>query len=167
MRGSVTFHDMLPGVSGFQIQFSTQAVYTPGDQPDVLVAMNPAALKANLRDLPRGGTIIVNTDEFSKRNLAKVGYASNPLEDGSLESFHVHAVGLTSITVEALAPFTGLTRKEKERAKNMFALGLLSWLYTRPMVGTEAFLKSKFGSNPDILEANLAQITVRVEGIAL
>ena len=148
----------LPGVSSFQLHFADHDVLTPGDRPDVLVAMNPAALKANLRDLPRGGTIIVNTDEFSKRNLAKVGYATNPLEDGSLESYHVHPVGLTSITVEALAPFAGLTRKEKERAKNMFALGLLSWLYTRPMEGTEAFLKAKFGSNPDILEANLAAL---------
>ncbi|HKX65997.1 MAG TPA: 2-oxoacid:acceptor oxidoreductase subunit alpha [Intrasporangium sp.] len=148
----------LPGVSSFQLHFADHNVLTPGDRPDVLVAMNPAALKANLRDLPRGGTIIVNTDEFSKRNLAKVGYGTNPLEDGSLESYHVHAVALTSITVEALAPFALLTRKEKERAKNMFALGLLSWLYTRPMQGTEAFLKSKFGSKPDILEANLAAL---------
>jgi len=148
----------LPGVSSFQLHFADHNVLTPGDRPDVLVAMNPAALKANLRDLPRGGTIIANTDEFSKRNLSKVGYASNPLDDGSLESYHVHAVALTSIAVEALASFTGLTRKEKERAKNMFALGLLSWLYTRPMAGTEAFLKSKFASKPDILEANLAAL---------
>ena len=148
----------LPGVSSFQLHFADHNVLTPGDRPDVLVAMNPAALKANLRDLPRGGTIIANTDEFSKRNLSKVGYASNPLDDGSLESYHVHAVALTSIAVEALASFTELTRKEKERAKNMFALGLLSWLYTRPMEGTEAFLKSKFGAKPDILEANLTAL---------
>ena len=121
---------------------------TPGDEPDVLVAMNPAALKANLADLPRGATIIANTDEFSKRNLAKVGYPSNPLEDGTLESYHVHALALTSITVEALAPFD-LTRKDKERSTNMFALGLLSWLYTRPISLTERFLTTKFGAKPE------------------
>ncbi|GAA6524926.1 2-oxoacid:acceptor oxidoreductase subunit alpha [Intrasporangium sp. DVR] len=148
----------LPGVSSFQLHFADHHVLTPGDRPDVLVAMNPAALKANLRDLPRGATIIVNTDEFTKRNLAKVGYATNPIEDGSLESYHVHAVALTSITVDALAPFSDLTRKEKERAKNMFALGLLSWLYTRPLEGTEGFLKAKFGARPGILEANLAAL---------
>ena len=106
----------LPGVSSFQLHFADHDVLTPGDAPDVLVAMNPAALKANLRDLPRGATIIANTDEFSKRNLAKVGYDANPLEDGSLESWHVHPVALTSITVEALAAFDTLSRKDKERA---------------------------------------------------
>ena len=131
---------------------------TPGDAPDVLVAMNPAALMANLGDVPRGATIIVNTDEFTSRNLAKVGYTTSPVDDGTLESFHVHPVALTSITVEALADFPGLTRKEKERAKNMFALGLLSWMYTRPTTGTEAFLTRKFGARPDILAANLAAL---------
>ena len=148
----------LPGVSSFQLHFADHDVLTPGDAPDVLVAMNPAALKANLRDLPRGATIIANTDEFTKRNLSKVGYASNPLEDGSLESWHVHPVALTSITVEALAEFDALSRKDKERAKNMFALGLLSWMYHRPTTGTEAFLEKKFGSKPDILSANLAAL---------
>lgn len=148
----------LPGVSSFQLHFADHHVLTPGDRPDVLVAMNPAALKANLRDLPRGATVIINTDEFTKRNLAKVGYAANPLEDGSLESYHVHPVALTSITVDALAAYTDLTRKEKERAKNMFALGLLSWLYTRPLDGTEGFLKAKFASRPGILDANLAAL---------
>src|SRR6478735_4618712 len=148
----------LPGVSSFQLHFADHHVLTPGDAPDVLVAMNPAALKANLRDLPRGATIIVNTDEFSKRNLSKVGYVESPLDDGSLESYDVHPVALTSIAVEALASFTDLTRKEKERAKNMFALGLLSWLYTRPTDGTEAFLKAKFADKPEILEANLAAL---------
>jgi 2-oxoglutarate/2-oxoacid ferredoxin oxidoreductase subunit alpha len=147
----------LPGVSSFQLQFADHPVLTPGDAPDVLVAMNPAALKANLRDVPRGATVIVNTDEFTKRNLAKVGYATSPVEDDTLASYHVHPVALTSITVEALAAFD-LSRKDKERAKNMFALGLLSWLYTRPMVGTETFLKNKFGGRPDILEANLAAL---------
>jgi 2-oxoglutarate/2-oxoacid ferredoxin oxidoreductase subunit alpha len=148
----------LPGVSSFQLHFADHDVLTPGDAPDVLVAMNPAALKANLRDLPRGATIIVNTDEFTKRNLAKVGYAESPLEDGSLESWQVHRVALTSITVEALAGFDTLSRKDKERAKNMFALGLLSWMYHRPTTGTERFLTSKFSSRPDILEANLAAL---------
>ena len=148
----------LPGVSSFQLHFADHDVLTPGDAPDVLVAMNPAALKANLRDLPRGATIIANTDEFSKRNLAKVGYAANPLEDGSLESWHVHPVALTSITVEALAAFDTLSRKDKERAKNMFALGLLSWMYHRPTTGTQAFLEKKFGSKPDILAANLTAL---------
>ncbi|MEO7129851.1 MAG: 2-oxoacid:acceptor oxidoreductase subunit alpha [Dermatophilaceae bacterium] len=148
----------LPGVSSFQLHFADHAVLTPGDSPDVLVAMNPAALKANLRDLRRGATIIINTDEFTKRNLSKVGWTESPVGDGSLDSYHVHPVALTSITVEALAAFTDLTRKEKERAKNMFALGLLGWLYTRPMDGTEAFLKSKFAGQPDILEANLTAL---------
>lgn len=147
----------LPGVSSFQLHFADHEVLTPGDEPDVLVAMNPAALKANLRDLPRGGTIILNADEFTKRNLAKVGYEQSPIDDDSLQSWHVHKLPLTSITVEALADFD-LTRKEKERAKNMFALGLLSWLYTRPLDGTQAFLKTKFGSKPEILQANLTAL---------
>ncbi|WP_265445675.1 2-oxoacid:acceptor oxidoreductase subunit alpha [Flexivirga meconopsidis] len=147
----------LPGVSSFQVHFADHSVLTPGDAPDVLVAMNPAALKANLGDLPRGATIIVNTDEFTKRNLSKVGYAESPLDDGSLESWQVHPVPLTSITVEALADFD-LGRKDKERAKNMFALGLLSWMYTRPLDGTRAFLATKFAKLPDILEANLAAL---------
>ncbi len=147
----------LPGVSSFQLHFADHDVMTPGDSPDVLVAMNPAALKANLADIPRGGTLIVNTDEFGKRNLAKVGYAVNPLEDGSLDSWHVQAFPLTSMTVEALAPFS-LLRKEKERAKNMLALGLLSWLYSRPLKGTEAFLRAKFAKTPELLEANLTAL---------
>src|SRR6476619_2437997 len=125
----------LSGVSSLQLHFADHAVLSHGDAPDVLVAMNPAALKANIRDVPRGAMVLLDTDEFTKRNLAKVGYASNPVDDGSLDSYHVHAVGLTSITVEALTDFA-LTRKEKERAKNMFALGLLSWLYDRPTEGT-------------------------------
>nr|WP_246104585.1 2-oxoacid:acceptor oxidoreductase subunit alpha [Rudaeicoccus suwonensis] len=147
----------LPGVSSFQVHFADHDVLTPGDAPDVLVAMNPAALKANLGDLPRGSTIIVNTDEFSGRNLSKVAYADNPLTDGSLDSWQVHEVPLTSITVDALADFD-LTRKDKERAKNMFALGLLSWMYTRPLDGTRAFLATKFAKQPDILEANLTAL---------
>jgi 2-oxoglutarate ferredoxin oxidoreductase subunit alpha len=147
----------LPGVSSFQLHFADHDVLTPGDAPDVLVAMNPAALKANLPDLPRGATLIANTDEFTKRNLAKVGYAVSPLDDGSLVSYRVHPVPLTSLTVQALKEF-GLTRKDAERAKNMFALGLLCWLYNRPTDGTERFLTSKFSKKPDILAANLAAL---------
>ncbi|MDQ3527684.1 MAG: 2-oxoacid:acceptor oxidoreductase subunit alpha [Actinomycetota bacterium] len=147
----------LPGVSSFQLHFADHDVLTPGDAPDVLVAMNPAALKANLGDLPRGATVIANTDEFSRRNLAKVGYDTSPVEDGSLDSWHVHPVGLTSLTVQALSDY-GLTRKEKERAKNMLALGLLSWMYSRPLEGTEAFLRAKFAKAPEILEANLTAL---------
>ncbi len=148
----------LPGVSAFQLHFADHDILTPGDSPNVLVAMNPAALKANLEDLPRGGDLIVNTDEFSKRNLAKVGYAQSPVDDGSLEAYNVHPLALTSLTVEALKDFD-LSRKEAERAKNMFALGLLSWLYGRPTEGTERFLKEKFGRKPEILGANLAALT--------
>jgi 2-oxoglutarate ferredoxin oxidoreductase subunit alpha len=145
----------LPGVSSFQLQFADHRVMTPGDAPDVLVAMNPAALKANLGALPRGGTLIVDADEFTRRNLAKVGYQADPLQGDALDSYRVHALPLTSMTVKALEQFD-LTRKEAERAKNMFALGLLSWLYTRPTAGTERFLEAKFGRSPQVHRANLA-----------
>ena len=145
----------LPGVSSFQVHFADHDILTPGDTPDVLVAMNPAALKANVADLPRGAEIIVNTDEFTKRNLTRVGYAASPLQDGSLEGFTVHPVPLTTLTVEALKDF-GLSRKEAERSKNMFALGLLSWLYHRPTEGTERFLAAKFAKRPQLAEANIA-----------
>ncbi|MFJ9410287.1 2-oxoacid:acceptor oxidoreductase subunit alpha [Streptomyces sp. NPDC101393] len=144
----------LPGVSSFQLHFADHDILTPGDAPNVLVAMNPAALKANLADVPRGADIIVNTDEFTKRPMAKVGYATNPLEDGSLEAYSVHPVPLTTLTIEALKEF-GLSRKEAERSKNMFALGLLSWMYHRPTEGTEKFLRTKFAKKPDIAEANV------------
>ncbi|MFE9820923.1 2-oxoacid:acceptor oxidoreductase subunit alpha [Streptomyces sp. NPDC005791] len=145
----------LPGVSSFQLHFADHDILTPGDAPNVLVAMNPAALKANIADVPRGADIIVNTDEFTKRPMAKVGYAESPLEDGSLEAYSVHPVPLTTLTIEALKDF-GLSRKEAERSKNMFALGLLSWMYNRPTEGTEAFLRSKFAKKPVIAEANVA-----------
>ncbi|MFH9423171.1 2-oxoacid:acceptor oxidoreductase subunit alpha [Streptomyces sp. NPDC017529] len=145
----------LPGVSSFQLHFADHDILTPGDAPNVLVAMNPAALKANLADVPRGADIIVNTDEFTKRPMAKVGYAVSPLEDGSLEAYNVHPVPLTTLTIEALKDF-GLSRKEAERSKNMFALGLLSWMYHRPTEGTEAFLRRKFAKKPQIAEANVA-----------
>ncbi|WP_371555019.1 2-oxoacid:acceptor oxidoreductase subunit alpha [Streptomyces longwoodensis] len=145
----------LPGVSSFQLHFADHDILTPGDAPNVLVAMNPAALKANIADVPRGGEVIVNTDEFTNRALQKVGYAASPLEDGSLDGYHLHRVPLTTLTVEALKSF-GLSRKEAERSKNMFALGLLSWLYHRPTEGTERFLRTKFGKKPEIAEANIA-----------
>ena len=145
----------LPGVSAFQLHFADHDIMTPGDAPNVLVAMNPAALKANLKDLPKGADLILNTDEFTKRNLEKVGYSGNPIEDGSLDGYTGHYIPLTSMTVEALKGFD-LSKKEAERAKNMFALGLLSWLYSRPSEGTLAFLKEKFGKKPEILAANIA-----------
>jgi 2-oxoglutarate/2-oxoacid ferredoxin oxidoreductase subunit alpha len=145
----------LPGVSSFQLHFADHDILTPGDAPDVLIAMNPAALKANIKDLPRGGDLIINTDEFTKRNLTKVGYEASPLDDGSLEQYHVHAVPITSMTVKALESFD-ITRKDAERAKNMFALGMLSWLYDRPVEGTLSFLKSKFAGRPEIMAANVA-----------
>ena len=137
----------LPGVSSFQLHFANYDIMTPGDRPDVLVAMNPAALKANIADLPRGGVIIADSADFTKRNLAKVGYESDPLTDGSLDDYQVHALDLTGMTVEAVKEF-GLTRKDASRAKNMFALGLLSWLYHRPTEGTINFLTTKFASKP-------------------
>ncbi|MGN6597853.1 MAG: 2-oxoacid:acceptor oxidoreductase subunit alpha [Actinomycetes bacterium] len=147
----------LPGVSSFQLHFADHDVLTPGDAPDVLVAMNPAALKANLRELRVGGSIIVNTDEFTKRALAKVGYETSPLEDGSLQSYRVHPVPLTSLTVKALEG-QPIGKKDAERAKNMFALGLLSWLYSRPTDGTESFLRKRFATKPEVLEANLTAL---------
>jgi 2-oxoglutarate ferredoxin oxidoreductase subunit alpha len=145
----------LPGVSGFQLHFADHDILTPGDQPDVLVAMNPAALRANLRDLPKGGTLIVDTDAFTDRNLQKAGYGSNPLDDGSLDGYQVHPVALTSMTVAALREIEGVTPREAERAKNMFALGLMSWLYGRPVESTVEFVRKKFAKRPEIAEANL------------
>jgi 2-oxoglutarate ferredoxin oxidoreductase subunit alpha len=145
----------LPGVSAFQLHFADHDIMTPGDAPNVLVAMNPAALKANVGELPRGADIIVNTDEFTARNLKRVGYDTNPIDDGSLEAYRVHAIALTSMTVEALNQHR-ISRKDAERAKNMFALGLLSWLYHRPVDATLAFLESKFASRPELMAANTA-----------
>lgn len=145
----------LPGVSSFQLHFADHDILTPGDAPNVLVAMNPAALKANLGDLPRGADIIANTDEFTRRNLQKVGYEGDPLEDDSLAEWRVHRVPLTSLTVRALEGFA-LSKKDAERSKNMFALGLLSWLYHRPTEATIKFLENKFAKSPDIAKANIA-----------
>jgi 2-oxoglutarate ferredoxin oxidoreductase subunit alpha len=145
----------LPGVSSFQLHFADHDILTPGDAPDVLVAMNPAALKANIEDLPRGADIIANTDEFTKRNLTKVGYDGNPLEDGSLDGYQLHAIPITSVTVKALDGYE-ISKKDAERAKNMFSLGMLCWLYNRPAEGTLKFLESKFASKPEIMKANIA-----------
>jgi 2-oxoglutarate ferredoxin oxidoreductase subunit alpha len=147
----------LPGVSSFQLHFADHDILTPGDAPDVLVAMNPAALKANLADLPDGATIVVDTSDFTPRALKKVGYEANPLDDDTLESFKVHALDLTGMTMEALKDY-GLTRKEASRSKNMFALGLLSWMYGRPIDGTLAFLDRKFAKHPAIRDANITAV---------
>ena len=144
----------LPGVSGFQIHFADHDILTPGDQPDVLVAMNPAALRAHLKDLARGATLIVNRDAFSERNLQKAGYESNPLEDGTLDDYRVHAIPLASMTIEALKGIDGVTSREAERSKNFFALGLMSWLYGRPIEDTLAFIGEKFAKRPEIAEGN-------------
>jgi 2-oxoglutarate/2-oxoacid ferredoxin oxidoreductase subunit alpha len=145
----------LPGVSSFQLHFADHDILTPGDAPDVLVAMNPAALRANVKDLAHGATIIVDSHDFTARNLAKAGYTANPLEDGSLDAYSLHEVDLTTMTVESVKPF-GLSRKDASRAKNMFSLGLLSWLYGRPVESTESFLSSRFANKPDIRDANIA-----------
>ena len=147
----------LPGVSSFQVHFADYDILTPGDRPDVLVAMNPAALKANLEDLAPGGTVIVDSHDFTARNLTRVGYKADPLEDGSLDSYHLHAVDLTQLTMDAAKQVAAdLSRKDAARSKNMFALGLVSWLFHRPVESTLAFLQTKFASQPEILAANVA-----------
>ena len=144
----------LPGVSGFQIHFADHDILTPGDQPDVLVAMNPAALKTNIKDLRAGGTLIVNRDAFNERNLQKANYAENPLESGMLDAYNVHAIPLTAMTVEALKDIDGITSREAERSKNFFALGLMSWLYGRPVDVTLEFIEAKFAGRPELAEGN-------------
>jgi 2-oxoglutarate ferredoxin oxidoreductase subunit alpha len=144
----------MAGVSSFQVHFADYDILTPGDAPDVLVAMNPAALRANLGDLRPGATVIVDTHDFTKRNLARAGYDTNPLEGDALADFNVHDVDLTSTTVEAVKEF-GLSRKDAGRAKNMFALGLLSWMYGRPTEPTIEFLQTSFASKPAIRDANI------------
>ena len=146
----------LAGVSAFQIHFASRDILTPGDKPNVLVAMNPAALKANLAELDRGATLIVNEDAFSKRNLEKAGYASNPLEDGSLSAFRVHRIPMTSLTVAAVEAVEDASTRDAGRAKNLFALGVISWLYGRPTDGTKRWIEQKFAKRPAVLQANLA-----------
>jgi 2-oxoglutarate ferredoxin oxidoreductase subunit alpha len=144
----------LPGVSAFQVRIADHDIHTPGDQPDVLVAMNPAALKTNLGDLKRDGIVIVNTDEFDDRNLKKASYATNPLEDGSLKDYKVHQVAITTMTRRALEDL-GLDTKTQDRSRNLFALGMSYWLFSRPMDTTLQWLKDKFGKQPKIVEANI------------
>src|SRR5215831_11721122 len=138
------------GVSSFQLQFGSQRVYTPGDRLDCLVAMNPAALKVHLRDLKPGGLLIVNTAAFDKRNLDKAGYAQNPLDDPALaERYRLHKVDMTGLTHEAIKDLA-LNTKEKDRTKNFFALGLVSWIYTRPLEPTLDWIKKRFVKSKDI-----------------
>jgi len=146
----------LAGVSAFQIHFASRDILTPGDKPNVLVAMNPAALKANLPELDRGATLIVNEDAFSKRNLEKAGYASNPLEDGSLSAYRVHRIPMTSLTVRAVESVEDASTRDAGRAKNLFALGVISWLYGRPVDGTKRWIEQKFAKRPAVMQANLA-----------
>jgi 2-oxoglutarate ferredoxin oxidoreductase subunit alpha len=143
----------LPGVSSFQVSFSSYEIYTPGDAPDVLVAMNPAALKTNLPDLPKGGTLIVNTDEFNEVNLKKAGYEHTPLENGSLAGYRVIRVPITSMNRRALKD-SGLTAQQIDRSRNFFALGLMFWLYERPLEPTLKWIEEKFSKNPVVATAN-------------
>jgi len=143
----------LAGVSGFQIHFSSQDIHTPGDKLNALVAMNPAALKTNLRDLESGGILIVNKDAFTAGDLHKAGYKSNPLEDGSLSGYKVHAVPITTLNREAVADFK-LSPREADRCKNFFALGLIYWLYERSLEPTLKWIKDKFHKNLAVMEAN-------------
>ena len=144
----------LAGVSGFQVRIADHDIHTPGDAPDVLIAMNPAALQANLRDLRDNGVIIVNTDEFTPRNLKRAGYESNPLEDDSLNAFRLHRVGLTTMTRRALED-SPLDVRSKDRCKNFLALGMVYWLFSRPLEGTIDWLRVKFKRRPEIAEANV------------
>jgi 2-oxoglutarate ferredoxin oxidoreductase subunit alpha len=143
----------LPGVSGFQLSFSSSDIHTPGDQPDVLVAMNPAALKSNLGDLPPGGALIVNEDAFTQANLNKVGYTSNPLHDDSLKSWNLFSIPIGTLNARALEGL-GLTSKQVDLTKNFFALGLMFWLYERSMDPTISWIDDKFGKRPVIAESN-------------
>ncbi len=144
----------LPGVSGFQLNFSSTDIKTPGDQPNVLVAMNPAALKVNLPDLEEGGTLIINTDGFTPENLKYANYASNPLEDNSLAGYRVHKLPISTLNMNALKGNVELSRKEIDRSKNFFALGVLYWLYDRPMENTLNWIRSKFSKKPELAKAN-------------
>ncbi len=145
------------GVSGFQIQFSSHDIHSPGDEPDVLVAMNPAALKVNLKDLKKGGMIIANIDSFNKKNLELAGYENNPLEDDSLKGYHVFELPITKSTSIALQD-SGLNMKEITRCKNFYALGMMYWMYNRSMDQTINWIKSKFKSQPKIMEANITAL---------
>src|SRR5215468_6153210 len=143
------------GVSSFQLQFGSRRVYTPGDRLDCLVAMNPAALKVHLSDLKEGGLLILNTSAFEKKNLDRAGYATNPLEDAALDQrYRTHKIDITRLTIDGLAGLP-LDAKEKDRCKNFFALGLVSWIYTRPLDPTLDAIKKRFAKNPTFVEANI------------
>src|SRR6201989_965165 len=145
----------LPGVSGFQLNFSSRDIRTPGEQPNVLVAMNPAALKVNLSDLEEGGTLLINTDEFNKENLKKANYSSNPLEDDTLKGYRVHRLPISNVNIRALPEASEtLSRKEMNRCKNFCALGILYWLYDGPMEPTLEWINAKFKKNPEVARAN-------------
>ncbi len=144
----------LAGVSAFQVHIADHDILTPGDAPTVLIAMNPAALKANIADLATGGVVIVNSDAFDERNLEKAGYGANPLEDGSLSSYKVYEIPMTSLTLEACKP-AGVKPRDAERSKNFFALGVVSWLYHRPSDDTLAWIQQRYGKNPKVVEANV------------
>ena len=143
----------LAGVSDFQVHISNHEITTPGDAPNVLVAMNPAALRSELHHLVDAGTVIVNTDAFDERNLTKAGYRANPLTDGSLERYTVYEIPMTSLTKDAVAPL-GVKPRDAERSKNFFALGLISWMYTRPSEPTLTWIEEKFRRTPQIAAAN-------------
>jgi 2-oxoglutarate ferredoxin oxidoreductase subunit alpha len=143
----------LPGVSGFQLSFSSNEIHTPGDEPDVLVAMNPAALKTNIGDVPAGAAVIVNSDAFTPQNIQKAAYASNPLTDGSLRGYTVFEVPISTLNARS-AEGLGLTSKQTDLTKNFFTLGLVFWLYERRMDGTLAWIDQKFSAKPEIAEAN-------------
>jgi 2-oxoglutarate/2-oxoacid ferredoxin oxidoreductase subunit alpha len=144
----------IAGLSGFQVNFAADELYTAGDSPLVLVAMNPAALKANLADLEPGGIIIINTDSFTRNNLRKAGYKETPLEDGSLDGFELHQVPLTTLNRKALEDLEGLTNQQKDLCKNTFALGLTFWMFDRPLHNTLGFFGEKFSKKPLVIEAN-------------
>ena len=155
----------VPGVSGFQLHFSSDRVYTPGDMCDVLVAMNAAAIKVNIKSLKPGGKLIANTDGFDAKNLRLAGYADgiSPLEDGSLHNYEVIKIDVTKLTRESLKDFPELGIKEKDRAKNMFVLGFIYWMYNRSLESTINFLTEKFGKNEYILQSNIKGVAGRLQ----
>jgi 2-oxoglutarate ferredoxin oxidoreductase subunit alpha len=148
----------LPGVSGFQLNFSNHDIRTPGDEPNVLVAMNPAALKVNLADLEQGGILIVNTDAFNENNLKKAGYPANPLEDDSLSAYRVFKIPITTANRAALRDVVKLSSKEIDRCKNFWALGLMYWLYDRPLEATMRWIEGKFKKNAEVAKANVTAL---------
>ncbi|MDA0711985.1 MAG: 2-oxoacid:acceptor oxidoreductase family protein, partial [bacterium] len=148
----------LPGVSGFQVRISSEDIFTPGDEPQVLVAMNPAALRTNVGDLPDGGIVIANTDNFTRNNLRKAGYEESPLEDGSLSKYRVVKVPLNTLHKQAVAHVEGLTNRQIDMMKNFFALGLSYWIFDRPLEPTIRMLEKKFASRQNIVDGNVSTL---------